>query len=160
METQEGRTRRQAPNLSRRRQHETGAINNMAHHLPDVTIRFSPITPYRPDKAMFRLDPDSPLTNASFNVREEIAKDHSAKMASALDAIISEAITAMIGAEWAICDLKGRLRSERFRGDTFETIYLDDAPILELHDVVFSHTHPSYEQGWVFRAERNYRILK
>lgn len=55
-----------------------------------------------------------------------------AEVAKNTDAILTDAITAVIGKGWQICDLKARLACVKIQGQSQETYTLDGKPILEL----------------------------
>lgn len=79
-------------------------------------------------------------------------------MAARIDAVLGQAVSMAIGDEWTMTTIAGRLRSVREGRNTFEVIYLDDQPILELHDPVIS-TIFSHEKGWMQTVTQAHRVL-
>jgi hypothetical protein len=73
------------------------------------------------------------------------------------DAILTDAITAVIGKGWQICDLKGRLACVKIQGQPQETYTLDGKPILELWPIQLE----TINEGGKFtiKATRNYRTF-
>ena len=71
------------------------------------------------------------------------------------DAILTDAISAVIGRGWEVSDLKGRLACVKIQGQPQETYTLDGKPILELWPIQLE----TINEGGKFtiKATRNYR---
>lgn len=73
------------------------------------------------------------------------------------DIFIRLAVSKALGDTWSIGDLRFRLRSVRRVGDSFETIYLDDVPLVRLHEPEFSHE--TRGQNYILKVSRRYQLL-
>jgi hypothetical protein len=54
-------------------------------------------------------------------------------------------------------DIAARMRSERYKGEAWQTIFLDGEPILELHDVTMETVREG--EAWIMRVNQNSRML-
>lgn len=80
------------------------------------------------------------------------------RLAHGMDAVISEAVTRAHGsAGWTFEDFRNRARLVRIADDTFQTLFLDEKPILELHDPTFETERR--DQSWHIVVKQNYRFL-
>lgn len=94
------------------------------------------------------------------DLRERLFRKASCDIAAGTDGIIAKAILLACGQAWTLIDVRQRVRSERFKDATFQTLFLDGEPILELHDVTFDSTPPATAgDNWKMSANQNYRFL-
>lgn len=91
------------------------------------------------------------VVDVAAEMRSKIATD----LARGRDGVLGAAISTALGEPWKVEDMIGRLRSERVKGETFETIFLDGEPLLELHDPVFEHRPDGIDIRTPFRVLRN-----
>lgn len=90
-------------------------------------------------------------------IRDDIAARTTTKLADDTDSMLRLAISKAIGDSWTLPNLRGRLRSVRRVGDSFETFYLDDVPLVQLYDPEFSHE--TRDTSYILKVSRRYRLL-
>ncbi len=97
------------------------------------------------------------------SVLDELRVKVGGDIARGTDDIIARAILLAAGKEWTLIDVATRMKSERYPGDPFQTIFLDGEPILELHDIHLGGStllsRDPADAVYTMRVTQNYKLL-
>jgi len=75
------------------------------------------------------------------NIRNESAKAIGQEASDIKDRIFTDALTMILGSNWTLKSLSGRVQSVQKLGWKVETFLLDGIPFLEIHEPIFATTY-------------------